>query len=201
MKDTTRNKMIHMTSAQHDALARHDVYRGRLPHMRGRRTAVHPTLDYVMTEGVDYLVDDDPSHLPALTPENARELAYYLVAGEAVCVHRVRRETVTRETVTVETTLGTFVVPREGAPTERPRPAFGAWTAVEDDLPDEGEPVLVACREGGGAVRTDNLACRRWGAWVWWTGNLESSEEFVEDDPDECRVTHWMPRPPAPEET
>lgn len=41
--------------------------------------------------------------------------------------------------------------PPEGAPTERPRPTFGTWTAVEDD-------------------------------------------------PDECRVTHWMPRPPAPHE-
>ena len=68
------------------------------------------------------------------------------------------------------------------------------WVSVKDRLPDCAVPVLVTYIGYGGNRHGDDVATRIDDWWLWWDGDLQSSDERVT-----VKITHWMPIPEAPE--
>lgn len=69
------------------------------------------------------------------------------------------------------------------------------WVSVKDELPDCAVPVLVTYIGYDGKRHGDDVAARVDDWWLWWDGDLQSSDERVT-----VKITHWMPLPAAPEE-
>lgn len=69
------------------------------------------------------------------------------------------------------------------------------WVSVKDRLPDCAVPVLVTYIGYDGNRHGDDVATRLDDWWLWWDGDLRSSDERVT-----VKITHWMPLPEAPEE-
>lgn len=69
------------------------------------------------------------------------------------------------------------------------------WVSVKDRLPDCAVPVLVTYIGYDGNRHGDDVATRIDDLWLWWDGDLRSSDERVT-----VKITHWMPLPEAPEE-
>ena len=69
------------------------------------------------------------------------------------------------------------------------------WVSVKDRLPDCAVPVLVTYIGYDGNRHGDDVATRIDDWWLWWDGDLQSSDERVT-----VKITHWMPLPEAPEE-
>lgn len=69
------------------------------------------------------------------------------------------------------------------------------WVSVKDRLPDCAVPVLVTYIGYDGNRHGDDVATRIDDLWLWWDGDLRSSDERVT-----VKITHWMPLPGAPEE-
>lgn len=69
------------------------------------------------------------------------------------------------------------------------------WVSVKDELPDCAVPVLVTYIGYDGKRHGDDVAARVDDWWLWWDGDLQSSDERVT-----VKITHWMPLPEAPEE-
>ena len=69
------------------------------------------------------------------------------------------------------------------------------WVSVKDRLPDCAVPVLVTYIGYDGNRHGDDVATRIDDWWLWWDGDLRSSDERVT-----VKITHWMPLPEAPEE-
>lgn len=68
------------------------------------------------------------------------------------------------------------------------------WVSVKDRLPDCAVPVLVTYIGYDGNRHGDDVATRIDDLWLWWDGDLRSSDERVT-----VKITHWMPLPGAPE--
>ena len=69
------------------------------------------------------------------------------------------------------------------------------WVSVKDRLPDCAVPVLVTYIGYDGNRHGDDVATRIDDWWLWWDGDLRSSDERVT-----VKITHWMPLAEAPEE-
>lgn len=69
------------------------------------------------------------------------------------------------------------------------------WVSVKDRLPDCAVPVLVTYIGYDGNRHGDDVATRIDDLWLWWDGDLRSSDERVT-----VKITHWMPLPETPEE-
>ena len=67
------------------------------------------------------------------------------------------------------------------------------WVSVKDRLPDCAVPVLVTYIGYDGNRHGDDVATRIDDWWLWWDGDLRSSDERVT-----VKITHWMPLPEAP---
>jgi hypothetical protein len=102
-------------------------YNGERPEWIGRRTAFLPGEGTTLfIEGVHFLVENDYSHLPTLTKENAKAGEYYRMASGCILVHRIYRlseeEARAKDIVyldRVETDIGDFAV---------------AWSEMRSDL-------------------------------------------------------------------
>ena len=69
------------------------------------------------------------------------------------------------------------------------------WVSVKDRLPDCAVPVLVTYIGYDGNRHGDDVATRIDDWWLWWDGDLRSSDERVT-----VKITHWTPLPEVPEE-
>lgn len=91
------------------------------------------------------------------------------------------------------------LVQKEQAKAEAERDALREkvpqWVSVKDRLPDCAVPVLVTYIGYDGNRHGDDVATRIDDWWLWWDGDLRSSDERVT-----VKVTHWMPLAEAPEE-
>ena len=91
------------------------------------------------------------------------------------------------------------LVQKEQAKAEAERDALREkvpqWVSVKDRLPDCAVPVLVTYIGYDGNRHGDDVATRIDDWWLWWDGDLRSSDERVT-----VKITHWMPLPEAPEE-
>ena len=68
------------------------------------------------------------------------------------------------------------------------------WVSVEERLPECAVPVLVSyIGYNDGKLHADDVAARVDDWWLWWDGDLASSDERVI-----VKITHWMPLPPVP---
>ena len=69
------------------------------------------------------------------------------------------------------------------------------WIPVTERLPECAVPVLVSyIGFNSGELHADDVAARIDDRWMWWDGDLQSSDERVI-----VKITHWMPLPAAPE--
>ena len=99
------------------------------------------------------------------------------------------------------------------------------WVSVEDRLPEAETDVLIACDRNGyrftcPAIYEDGKMLRQDSIWNWndiescasydeelddyyipegWWENRQFNTDDVYNNPVDCAVTHWMPRPDAPE--
>ena len=91
------------------------------------------------------------------------------------------------------------LVQKEQAKAEAERDALREkvpqWVSVKDRLPDCAVPVLVTYIGYDGNRHGDDVATRIDYWWLWWDGDLRSSDERVT-----VKITHCMPLAEAPEE-
>lgn len=130
--------MIMISKAEFDKIDRDykgiwQDYHGERPEWKGRRVVMSgcitkdpQELGKLLVEGVHFLVENDYSHLPTLTKENAKAGEYYRMASGCILVHRIYRlseeEARAKDIVyldRVETDIGDFAV---------------AWSEMRSDL-------------------------------------------------------------------
>ena len=122
-----------------------------------------------------------------LTAENV-----VLPDGQASAIESLRKEIEWKDMVIA-------LAQRKQAEAEAERDAMRErvpqWVSVKDRLPDCAVPVLVTYIGYDGNRHGDDVATRIDDWWLWWDGDLRSSDERVT-----VKITHWMPLPEAPEE-
>ncbi len=133
------------------------------------------------------LADEAITMIERLTAKNV-----ILPDGQASAIESLRKEIEWKDMVIA-------LAQRKQAEAEAERDAMRErvpqWVSVKDRLPDCAVPVLVTYIGYDGNRHGDDVATRIDDWWLWWDGDLRSSDERVT-----VKITHWMPLPEAPEE-